>query len=392
MKAYKTTVRKYYKWGDPNVTLVGSPTVSNGVVSGFSTAKYATVFNIPSANSIELGGKFSYTTSITGISCIFDISTTSYTGFNIAVQNNRIRLWTNSQTVSSAIEVGVTYWFRCECNSSGSILYLSTDGKNYTKKLTLTNNEFSSWTGSLFSLGVRYHNKTEPFTGGSIYLEDCYMKINNSRVWTGLKIIESTSSNYDFSEDVDVCKLPTGFNRKYYKYTYKNWTQPKLTTNGTIGGSSFAVTQSNLYNAEYAYCAFDANESTQWTNNGNTGYLVFYNPMPLNVTKISVMNGFDSSYTRPISSGTLLASNDGNSYKTIKTFTNSNKTAKGVWNIDASSNTGYYKYYKLNVTGDGSYARITTLTVTAKERSIVEGTESDYVFFKDKYTSFGITE
>lgn len=203
MKMLKQQTKKYYKWGEPNITLVGSPTVNEGVLSGFSTSKYATVLTMPSANSIEFGGKFSYSSSITGIACILDVSTTSYTGFNIAIQSDNIRLWTNSQSVKTPITVGQIYWFKCECDSSGSILYLSTDGQSYEETISITNNEFSSWTNSILSLGVRNHNKTEPFTSGSIYLEDCYMKVNNKDFWTGLKIEKATPTNYDFSRIED---------------------------------------------------------------------------------------------------------------------------------------------------------------------------------------------
>lgn len=200
----KQQTTKYYKWGEPNITLVGSPTVNNGVISGFSKSNYATVLTMPSANSIEFGGKFSYSSSITGVACIFEVSTTSYTGFNIAISDGSIRLWTNTETAfGRQIEIGKDYWFKCECNSNGSLLWLSTDGKTYTQEIYLANNEFNSWVNSLFSLGVRVHNKTEAFTSGSIYLKDCYMKVNDKNAWTGLKIEKATSTNYDFSRDED---------------------------------------------------------------------------------------------------------------------------------------------------------------------------------------------
>lgn len=165
---------------------------------------------------------------------------------------------------------------------------------------------------------------------------------------------------------------------KFYKYQYKNFTRPNITSNGTMNGSSFACTQSNLYEKEYACLAFDGSNTTQWTNNGNTGFMTFYNPNPLNITKLTVMNGCTSGYVRPISSGELLGSNDGTNFTSIKTFTNSVTGLKATWDIDLSSNKNYYKYHKLSVKGDGSYARITELNITAQERTVIESTIDDY--------------
>lgn len=187
-------------------------------------------------------------------------------------------------------------------------------------------------------------------------------------------------------KDNNTYKLPTKTVRTYYKHV--DWTQPVLTASNTLGGDSFACSQSNLYDKEYGYLAFDSSTSTQWTNNGNTGSLTFYNPKPLNVTKLTVMNCTNSTYTRPISSGKLLGSNDNSSWQNIITFTNSNTTAGSTWDIDLSSNTKCYKYYKLDVVGDGSYARIAELTITAQQ--VIKSTKLDHDFYEDKLIYYGI--
>lgn len=184
-----------------------------------------------------------------------------------------------------------------------------------------------------------------------------------------------------------VPKIISNTENIYYKYQYKNFTRPNITSNGTMGGSSFACTQTNLYESEYACLAFDGSNTTQWTNNGNTGSITFYNPNPLNITKLTVMNGCTSGYVRPISSGELLGSNDGTNFTSIKTFTNSVTGLKATWNIDLSSNKNFYKYHRLSVKGDGSYARITELSITAQERTVTNGSKNNYDFFEtvDKY-------
>ena len=176
--------------------------------------------------------------------------------------------------------------------------------------------------------------------------------------------------------------------RKYYKYQYETWTQPTLSANGNLGGYSFACTQSNAYNSEYAYLAFDSSNSTQFTTNGNTGSLTIYNPNPLNITNIVITNGFQSSYVRPISSGSIEGSNDNVTWTTLGSFTNTNKTVLATWSIDLSGNTGFYNYYRFNLVGDGSYARITEMTITALEKTIIESTSSDYDYYEDVNVSY----
>lgn len=200
--------------------------------------------------------------------------------------------------------------------------------------------------------------------------------------------LASDSSDYDYTVDETVCYAVKGVVKRYWKYI--NFVQPVLSANGTMGGDSFACTQTSVYESEYAWKAFDNNESTQWTNKGNTGSLTFYSPQALKVTNINVMNGCTSGYVRAIRSGSVYGSKDGNSWIKLKDFTNSNYNLKGVWNIDLTNNTSNYKYYKIDVVGDGSYARITELNITAQK--VVEGTASDYDYYTDVLEYKGVNQ
>lgn len=174
--------------------------------------------------------------------------------------------------------------------------------------------------------------------------------------------------------------VPNGYDTvKYYKYTYEAWTQPVLSANGTLGGNSFAVAQSNVNDSDYAYKAFDNNSSTQFTNKGKTGSLTFYNPVPIKVTNLHIMNGFNGSYVRPISSGVVSGSNDNNGWTVLKEFTNTLTGVKAEWDINLSDNKKAYKYYKVDIVGSSDFARITELTITATQQTgSVESTSADY--------------
>lgn len=73
--------------------------------------------------------------------------------------------------------------------------------------------------------------------------------------------------------------------------------------------------------------------------------------------------------------GTVHASNDNSTWTSLKSWTNNEHTASAWWDIDLSSNTGHYKYYKITVTAKSSYilwieCRITATYLTSVANSI----------------------
>lgn len=145
--------------------------------------------------------------------------------------------------------------------------------------------------------------------------------------------------------------------------------QPILTANGTLGGDSFAVAS---YNAEANYPiwqGFDGSTSTNWLSNGDASstYFIFYNPIPIKVTSLQITNrtGVDQQYNRAIRSGTVYGSNDNETYTQIGIFTNSDYTIGSIWSIDLSTNTNYYKYYKVECVGDGTAVSFSEVKINA---------------------------
>lgn len=179
--------------------------------------------------------------------------------------------------------------------------------------------------------------------------------------------------------------------RKYYKYQYQDFVQPILTADGIIGGSQFAVSHLSHNSSGYeAYKAFDGSTSGFGTIFTKTsGYLEFYNPNPLKVLSLSVLNfGGDSYGTRAITAGYIQVSNDGLEFLKLKDFTNSIVGGGQTWTIDLSDNTEFYKYYRIIATST-SYADagaelqvvISELNIIAQERTTIESTQDDYDCF-----------
>ena len=155
--------------------------------------------------------------------------------------------------------------------------------------------------------------------------------------------------------------------------TDEAFTQPILTSNGTMGGNNFAVACSSYYanNDNYnAWRAFNGVIDVQtdlWAcaNGSDNAFLDFYNPQALKVTSLTVLNRY-SGTVGAIRTGNIQACNDGSSWQTIKTFSNDVTTANTSWTIDLSDNENYYCYYRINcLTFDGGYCGINQLTINA---------------------------
>ena len=173
--------------------------------------------------------------------------------------------------------------------------------------------------------------------------------------------------------------------RNYYKYQYSPWAQPTLTGNGQLGGSDFAVWTVGTYRP--AYYMFDNNSSTNaelLTSINNN--LIFYNPIPLNVTQIYMLHYNGEGKNWSIKNYTLYGSNDNSTWEPIQTETLANTLEQ---TITISGNTNYYKYHKLYMASAYydyySYYMSTTIqmNITATQRLTTAGTSNNYDVYAD---------
>lgn len=134
---------------------------------------------------------------------------------------------------------------------------------------------------------------------------------------------------------------------------WQSWSQPILSANGTLGGLSFAVAASSEGGSSYAaYKAFD-NADTSWRSTGCiNNYMIFYNPIKLKVSSISVLNHrTESNYAMP--AGSVYGSNDGTTWYKLCDFTNSVQASNTTWTITVNAAVGY-KYHKILCTANNS--------------------------------------
>ena len=185
--------------------------------------------------------------------------------------------------------------------------------------------------------------------------------------------------------------------RKYYKYQDTAWTRPNLTANGILGADAFAVKTNGYVSGYQTYKAVDGNNSTGWecSNYANDAY-IFYNPIPLKLTSIKMRNWTGSGRKDSTKGGKVYGANDGNTWIELVTYTNSDYSSGAEWYISMTSVSSAYTYYKITCTDgtsdSGNYWNIAEMTPIGVEREIIDGTSSDYDFYKDVtvYSAFDI--
>lgn len=166
-----------------------------------------------------------------------------------------------------------------------------------------------------------------------------------------------------------------------------SWGQPTLSgSNGTLGGNSFAVTASAQHTtngySNYAWKAFDNNDSTMWTAGTNNAYpytITIYNPTPLKVLSILMSNRTDTA-TFIAKSGTVEASNTDSNYTTIANWTNSTEGKKARWSITVNS-PNFYKYYRISIATSSFNGQYTPGAMEIDLTATYQGSGSNGVTF-----------
>lgn len=146
------------------------------------------------------------------------------------------------------------------------------------------------------------------------------------------------------------------------KQSVVQFVQPALTSNGTLGGDSFAV--GDIRNDTNVYKAFDNDSSTYWqpTKSGSDydAYPIMYNPKGIRV----------SSFTTQCTS-TSYNVNDGgyvyvgNNSPDEEILPCSYKTTSNVCQLTLYSTGKFYKYYRLELSGSNT-KRIKEITINAE--------------------------
>lgn len=215
-KAFTRSVRKYYKYGTtPNVEIFGSPTINNGVVSGFSGSNYLKTFpgqfTVESefADTWEMVFKVKYTSDSnyqniwcqgTAYSSKFFIKETGKIALDISNSSTSVNVV--SITGTTTLTNNTIYYFKAEFTGSAYKIYRSSNGTSWTQEASANSSTKMTDRGKN-AIGANIGDGTnyKQFKG-QIDLTKSYIKANGKIWWSGTLPVAATSSDYDYYEGI----------------------------------------------------------------------------------------------------------------------------------------------------------------------------------------------
>ena len=168
------------------VSIIGSLTNTNNVLSGFSTSNYAQINTnfVPGSNTWEMN--FLVTTG-DNVSTEQEICADSTNSLEIELINSHFALEVNSGTTNQGtytVLANTTYYVKVQFTGSQYILSYSLNGSLYTQDVTVTSSTSYKGNSTLY-IGKDINNNSAPWLN-TINLSGCNILINNSQIWQGL--------------------------------------------------------------------------------------------------------------------------------------------------------------------------------------------------------------
>lgn len=176
--------------------------------------------------------------------------------------------------------------------------------------------------------------------------------------------------------------------KKYYKWV--TWTQPVLTSDGSIGGSTFGCNEQAYYEDGTAelpqrfFRLFDGVTGQEWQINTvsttSSYWGLWFSPVALRMTGLQFTTS-QGAYSP--ASLTLYVSNDGSTWNeggTATSIPSTNNTSFTVSLTTVTTN-NTWKYFKILVVPRSAIAvMLDTITITAQQAA--DGTADDYDFYE----------
>lgn len=205
---------EYYTYN--TFTVIGTPTINyeTGVISGCTGRNHIRIvtsknFATGSIDSFEIAAKVHTPTTWTNNGRIYN-STSSADGFVMEITQSRPLVAIGSVIIDVApasLTSDKDYWFKATYDGTTAKGYYSEDGINYTE---YSSNAASSSDMSIadvvLDMGQRsynnYANANICAWSGAIDLNDCYLKVNDEIIWSGLST--TTYNNYTITGTLTV--------------------------------------------------------------------------------------------------------------------------------------------------------------------------------------------
>lgn len=359
--AYNRLVQDAQGINSKFVYIYGTPVITDEqVVSGFGNGNYLRTDYVSIPSIVNDTDILEIVTKVTPDNFNNDwniILRSPDGGGCIAFQKNTGKLSTfingSWRIGSTSYQNNQTIWLKLTCKKQGTTninyaLYSLIDN-NYDLSTLPENDWTSEWSGAYnnfefigahqYDFGYNVDVTTE-YLNGSISLNHTRIKFNDKILWLLHYNPRLNDNNFyvvPIKNESDIIETIT-----------TSWTQPILSSNGTIGGDDYACTCSSNENNFQAYKAFDNNLTTQWgaISSSTPQSLTFYSPEALKL--LSVYLDFKSE-TEVWASGEIQGSNDNNTWTTLTTF-NDNTDVVITLPIETEN---YYQYIRFYGTSHG---------------------------------------
>lgn len=164
-------------------TVVGSPTITDGVVSGFSSSNYLKTnggFNISNVENFEVV----ICAKPNSANCLIGAGSGDANSWKILFQSSQVWFIPKTQSASYNLRIGATFdtntFYYIKATKKGDIATISysTDGINWQE----IKSDTISWGTSTADISIGYLSNYATSFNGSIDLNNTYIKINN-KLW-----------------------------------------------------------------------------------------------------------------------------------------------------------------------------------------------------------------
>lgn len=217
-----------------NVTTTGSPTINNGVISGFTTTSYAILPSIPSSvNTLSMQFKFTTGNDVETTQIILGQSTVNRTTPQIGLGTGGYLEFITSSTTNvfnagiynkdNPLQPNTTYTMNVSWNGEQIQGTVTTGSKSFqlvaqTDRETARDDKTSSvlWSENC-QIGADVG--TNPFLG-SIDLKECYININGQRWWTGATVADKNPNGHVFYDIADKAVVDEVFQKQGVAWMY----------------------------------------------------------------------------------------------------------------------------------------------------------------------------
>lgn len=327
--------------GSVGYTIVGNPTIVDGIASGFSSSNYLVTQSSLPGTDFEVGIKFKCT-DLSVANTLVSGTTGSPFAFSISLRTTgKIRIYSAGPGYNSEFDkvfnADTDYYIRIIRSSLGYSMYWSMDGINYT--IDTRSNILSSNVPGLntLNIGKNYSSApAEPFQG-SIDLNNTYIKVNG-QPWFGNCPVEVKKHQLMGPVGYEVTGAPTVVEGVMSGFTANDYA---VTTSAFDGSKPFKIHLDLNYTHTGSSQFF---LSLPGVNAGNVGF--YFNNTGTNIAAQYASSGYWTAITGLPADGDLAFDLEGNGTNLTVTVTKGGQTY-----------TNSTTYSALNFGSDSYYVR-----------------------------------